>query len=74
MGFLPRQRAIYLASVRWEYNSPGQRQRSEDRSLRQSRFAKEFILAEAHDATFVACLDIKTIGIRVLFNCLIVGQ
>ena len=40
-GCLPRQRATYPASVQWEYNSPGRRRRSEDRSPRQSRFARE---------------------------------
>ena len=74
MGFLPRQRAIYLASVQLEYNSPGQRQRSEARSLRQSRFARKFILVEANHPTIVACLDIKTIGIGVFFNCLMMSQ
>jgi hypothetical protein len=47
MGFLPRQRAIYLASVQWEYNSPGQKQRSEARSLRRSRFAREFYISRS---------------------------
>jgi hypothetical protein len=47
MGFLPRQRAICLASVQWEYNSPGQRQRFEVRSLRRSRFAREFYISRS---------------------------
>jgi hypothetical protein len=47
MGFLPRQRAIYLASVRWEYNSPGLRQRSEAHSLRRSRFARELYISRS---------------------------
>jgi hypothetical protein len=50
-----------------------------DNGPRPALFAKvdsleNFISVEAHHATFVACLDIKTIGIRVLFNCLIVNQ
>ena len=75
MGFLPRQRAICPASVQWEYNSPGQRQRSEARSPRQSRFAREFNISRyVHHPTLAACLDIKTIRIRVLFNCFDCGS
>jgi hypothetical protein len=47
MGFLPRQRDIYPASVQWEYNLPGQRQRSEAPSLRQSRFARELYISRS---------------------------
>jgi hypothetical protein len=50
-----------------------------DNGSRSALFAEvdlleNFILVEAHHAMLVACLDIKTIGIRVPFNCLIVSR